>query len=125
MRPDPDPVRMMLPLSLFVLVTESRACPLDPMSKSTGVVREIVKSPTLLTNVALWLRVPLLAKTSTVYAPGVVEVRVHVALTDAKLGTAILLGQFTARPVLGEVIVVMFTFPVNPNRDVIVIVDVP
>ena len=46
-------------------------------------------------------------------------------LTDAKLGTAILLGQFTVRPVLGEVVVVMFTFPVNPNCEVIVIVDVP
>ena len=62
-RPDPDPPKVMLPLSLFVLVSDIRAWPVVPRSKSTGVVREIAKSPTLLTNVALWLRVPLRAKT--------------------------------------------------------------
>ena len=52
-RPDPEPVKVILPMNLFVLVTDNMAWLVDPRSKSTGVIREIVKPPTWLSNVAL------------------------------------------------------------------------
>lgn len=70
------------------------------------------------------MSLPLIAVMMTLYAPGVVEDRVQVPLTERKVVTFRLLGQSRARPALGDAELVRFRSPTNPFSGVTVIVEV-
>jgi hypothetical protein len=108
-------VRVTVPAKLKVLVRLTEiAAPVAPELKLTGVVVEMVKSPTwTTTGLAVWEAVPgePAPVIVTVYVPAVVEDRVHEAATVAFAVMLTGAGHVTVNPVTGLVTAVRVTVP--------------